>query len=158
MFFAGAKTHPKLQVTVKIKLVIPQICDFGCVAFSGVLWHPLSQGNTEHPKTQHTRRRRFSEQSIFWPGPLQKFVGDFCCINFKGFCRGLSWRGFLGTSSHKKKEEKKSGDNIREKSGGSKIKIHKNSVLPKTDTIILLRFRMCCVFACSFLVNLFLTN
>ena len=35
------------------------------------------------------------------PAPLQKCVGDFCCINFGGFCRGFSWRIFLGTFSHK---------------------------------------------------------
>ena len=32
--------------------------------------------------------------------PLQKCVRDFCCINFGGFCRELSWRIFLGTFSH----------------------------------------------------------
>ena len=48
------------------------------------------------------------------PAPLQKCVGDFCCINFGGFCRGFSWRIFLGTFSHKN-EEKISGDKIREK-------------------------------------------
>ena len=34
------------------------------------------------------------------PTPLQKFVGDFCCTNFGGFCR--IWRIFLGTFPHKK--------------------------------------------------------
>ena len=47
------------------------------------------------------------------PAPLQKCVGDFCCANFGGFCRGFSWRIFLITFSHK--NEKKSGDKIREK-------------------------------------------
>ena len=57
-----------------------------------------------------------------WAGPpLQKCVGDFCCINFGGFCRGFSWRIFLGTFSHK--NEKKS----------PKKKSAKKSVLPKTD-------------------------
>ena len=50
----------------------------------------------------------------FGPAPLQKCVGDFCCIDFGGFCRGFSWRIFLGTFSHKN-EEKKSDDKIREK-------------------------------------------
>ena len=37
------------------------------------------------------------------PAPLQKCVGDFCCIDFGGFCRGFSWRMiFLGTFSCKK--------------------------------------------------------
>ena len=27
--------------------------------------------------------------------PLQKIVGDFCCIKFGGFCRGFTWRIFL---------------------------------------------------------------
>ena len=50
---------------------------------------------------------------IIGPAPLQKVVGDFCCRSFGGFCRGFSWRIFLGTFSHKNKE-KKSGDKIRE--------------------------------------------
>ena len=40
------------------------------------------------------------------PAPLQKVVGDFCCISFGGFCRGFSWRIFLGTFSHKNEEQK----------------------------------------------------
>ena len=52
--------------------------------------------------------------TIVGPAPLQKVVGDFCSISFGGFCRGFSWRIFLGTFSHKN-EEKKSGDKIREK-------------------------------------------
>ena len=45
---------------------------------------------------------------IFGPAPLQRCVGDFCCANFGGFCRGFSWTIFLGTFSHRH-EEKKSG-------------------------------------------------
>ena len=48
------------------------------------------------------------------PAPLQKCVGDFCCIEFGGFSRGFPWRIFLGTFPHKN-EEKKSGEKIREK-------------------------------------------
>ena len=65
--------------------------------------------------------------------PLQKCVGDFCCINFGGFCGDFPGGFFLGTFSHRN-EEKKSGEKIREKkSGGPKIKICEKSVLPKTD-------------------------
>ena len=66
------------------------------------------------------------------PAPPQKCVGDFCCINYGGFCWGFSWRIFSGHFSHKD-EEKKSSEKIREKIGGPKIKIRKKSVLPKTD-------------------------
>ena len=53
--------------------------------------------------------------SVFcWPTSLQKRVGDFCCINFGGFCRGLSWRTSLGTFSTET-EEKETGDKIRPK-------------------------------------------
>ena len=52
---------------------------------------------------------------LTWAGPSAEMcVGDLCCINFGGFCRGFSWRIFLGTFSHKN-EEKKSGEKIREK-------------------------------------------
>ena len=56
----------------------------------------------------------FWKRTFVGPDPLQKCVGDFCCINFGGFCRGFSWRIFLGTFSHKN-EEKISGKKIREK-------------------------------------------
>ena len=51
--------------------------------------------------------------------PLQKCVGDFCRINFGGFCRGFSWRIFLGTFSHKN-EEKNPARKSAKKSGGPK--------------------------------------
>ena len=54
------------------------------------------------------------ERFSFAPAPLQKCVGDFCSINFGGFCREFSWRIFLGTFSHRN-EERKSGDKIRKK-------------------------------------------
>ena len=68
------------------------------------------------------------------PAPLEeKCVGEFCCINFGGFCWGFSWRIFLGTSSHKK-EEKKSGDKIRAKTQRPKYKNPRTkNLLPKTD-------------------------
>ena len=66
------------------------------------------------------------------PAPLQKCVGDFCCINFGGFCRGFSWRIFLGTFAHKN-EEKKPATKSAKKSSGPKLKIREKSVLPWTD-------------------------
>ena len=71
--------------------------------------------------------------AIFGPDPLQKCVRDFCCINFGGFCRGFSWRIFLGTFSLKN-EEKKSGEKNPQKNPvAQKQKIRGKSVLPKTD-------------------------
>ena len=81
----------------------------------------------------------FMGDPFFGPAPLQKVVGDFCCISFGGFCRGFSWRIFLGTFSHKN-EEKKCGDKSAKKSGGSKIKICEKSVLPKSDPNILCHY------------------
>ena len=52
-------------------------------------------------------------------------------MNFGGFYRGFSWRIFLGTFSHKN-EEKKSATKSAKKSGGPKIEIRKESVLPTT--------------------------
>ena len=37
------------------ELTVPKIYVFGCAAFLGVFWCPLSKGNKEHPRTQHTR-------------------------------------------------------------------------------------------------------
>ena len=31
-----------------------------------------------------------------WPGPSAEYVGDICCVDFGGFCRGSSWRIFVG--------------------------------------------------------------
>ena len=52
---------------------------------------------------------RFVEIGFAWGkarvvglAPLQKVVGDFCRIKFGGFCRGFSWRIFLGTFSPQK--------------------------------------------------------
>ena len=51
----------------------------------------------------------------FGTAPLQKCVGDFCCINFGGFCRGFSWKIFLGTFSHKNEEKKIRRQNPKKK-------------------------------------------
>ena len=69
---------------------------------------------------------------FFGLAPLQKVVRDFCCTNFGGFCRGFSWRIFLGTLSHKN-EEKKSGEKKSGEKICPKIKIREKSVLPGTD-------------------------
>ena len=66
--------------------------------------------------------KRWTRILTFGPAPLQKIVGDFCCINFGGFCRGFSWRIFLGTFSHKN-EGKKSGDKIRRLKNKNPLKI-----------------------------------
>ena len=54
------------------------------------------------------------------PDPLQKCVEDFCCINFGGFCRGFSWRIFLGTFSHKNEEKKIRRENPRKNPAAQK--------------------------------------
>ena len=53
-------------------------------------------------------------RAIIGPAPLQKCVGDFCCVNFGGFAGDFPGGFFLGTFSHKN-EEKKSGEKICEK-------------------------------------------
>ena len=76
----------------------------------------------------------FEAQSVcvkFWPGPSVEMCRGFCCINFGGFCRGFSWRIFLGTFSHKY-EERKSATKSTKKTGGPKNKIREKSVLPRT--------------------------
>ena len=67
--------------------------------------------------------------SLAWPPP-QKIVRNFCFITFSGFCQEFSWRIFLGTLSHKN-EEKHPVTKSTKKSGGSKIKIREESVLPQ---------------------------
>ena len=59
-------------------------------AISGVLrfrvcFGALLEGNKEHPKTQHTRRRRFSERSIFCVFGCVAFSGAFPCPSFPFF-------------------------------------------------------------------------
>ena len=43
-----------------VLLTVPKICEFGCVAFFRVCFGALLEGNKEHLKTQHTRKRRIS--------------------------------------------------------------------------------------------------
>ena len=74
-----------------------------------------------------------SESFEVWsvgPAPLQKCAGDFCCVNFGGFCRGFSWRIFLGTFSQKMRRKNPARKSAK-KSGGSKKKIREKSILPK---------------------------
>ena len=49
--------------------------------------------------------------TVVRPVPLQKCVGDFCCIEFGGLCRGF----FRPLFPRQKKEEKQSRDKIRNK-------------------------------------------
>ena len=58
-------------------------------AFSGelrfrVCFGALFEGNKEHPKTQHTRKRRFSERSVFCVFGCVAFSGAFCSPLIKG--------------------------------------------------------------------------
>ena len=81
------------------------------------------------------------EMGVFGPrNPLFQEMGirapvwgrgnrNFCCINLGGFCRGFSWRIYLGTLSHKNKE-KKSGKQICEKIWRLKNKNREKSALP----------------------------
>ena len=78
---------------------------------SAVFCENLLFGLSLSPYVRHLKLGQKVSESVGL-APLQKIVGDFCCIKFGGFCRGFSWRIFLGTFSHKN-EEKKSGDKIR---------------------------------------------
>ena len=89
---------------------------------------------------KHSRCSTRPDETIS-PAPLQKCVGDFRCINFGGFCRGFSWRIFLGTFSHKN-EEKNPARKSAKKSGGPKIKIREKSVPPKTDQLKPINFSL----------------
>ena len=73
-----------------------------------------------------------SEKVLSWP-ICRSVSEDFCCVNFGGFCRGFSWRIFLGTFFPQKWGEKNPARKSAKKSGGPKIKIREKSVLPKTD-------------------------
>ena len=58
-------------------------------------------------------RRELKVCLLLGPANLKKCVEDFL-YKIGGFRRGFSWRMFLGTFSQKK-EENKSGSNIRER-------------------------------------------
>ena len=77
----------------------------------------------------HESIRRKQKKNLALP-PLRKCVGDFCCVNFGGFCRGCCWRIFLALFPTKMRRK-----NPREKSGGPKRKIREKSVLPKPTLI-----------------------
>ena len=67
----------------------------------------------------------------FWPAPLQKCVGDFCCIFFGGFAGdfpGGFFRALFPTKMRRKNPATKSA----KKSSGPKIKIREKSVLPNS--------------------------
>ena len=81
---------------------ISRISKFSRISRNGLFW-----------KDPFSKRPLFPNPNL-GPAPLHRCVGDFCCINIGGFCRGFSWRIFLGTFSNKN-EEKKSGDEIRVK-------------------------------------------
>ena len=68
-----------------------------------------------------------------WPGPSTETCQGFLLYKFWRILPGILLEDFSGHFSHK--NEKKSRDKIRKKSGGSKIKIRekKKSFLPKAD-------------------------
>ena len=84
-----------------------------CIISETLLERHTRVGGSREKERKWPENERKRPENVGLP-PLQKIVGDFCCINFGGFCRGFSWRVFLGTFSHKN-EEKRSGDKIREK-------------------------------------------
>ena len=81
-------------------------------------------------KGRPKRRKPGAPQTIIGPAPLRKCVGDFCLI-FGGFCRGFSWRIFLGTFP-RKNEGKNPATRSAKKSGSSITKIREKSVLPRS--------------------------
>ena len=74
---------------------------------------PISAGRTmgnHHLSPQSTKNRkcrspRFSVANI-GPAPLKKCVGDFCCTNFGGFCRGFPGEYFWALFTHKNRDKK----------------------------------------------------
>ena len=100
---------------------------------------PVSRNNpSKYCKKQEIPRTvlqnaSFSETVLFGPAPLQKVVGDFCCISFGGLCRGFSWRIFLGTFSHKNEEKnpaRKSAKKIRRLKNKNPRKIRSAKIRP----------------------------
>ena len=50
------------------------------------------------------------------PAPLHQCVGAFCCTNFRGFCRGCSWKTHCNRESRRQTKPKK----------GTKRKVQRN--------------------------------
>ena len=72
---------------------------------------------------------------FFWPGPSAEMCRGFLLYNFGGFCRGFSWRMFLGTFSPQN-EEIKSGDKICEKIRRTKNKNPQKNPFCQKPTLI----------------------
>ena len=70
---------------------------------------------------------------VFAPAILQKCVGGFLLYKFCRIIAGIFLEDFSGHFFPQKWGEKIRRENPRKKSGGSKIKIHEKSVLPKPD-------------------------
>ena len=66
-------THPKTQLIDRSQNLRFRVCCVFRVCFGALL-----EGNKEHPKTQHTRKRRFSERSVFCIFGCVAFSGAFC--------------------------------------------------------------------------------
>ena len=76
------KSTPKTQHTRKREyLVVPRICDFGCVAFSGVFWRPLRGEQRALENATRPNRR-------VWPVREQLVIRVFECVAFLG----VFWR------------------------------------------------------------------
>ena len=100
------------------------------VLFSKTCW------NSPDPSVVfvHNLRHLIKMLESLLPWAICRYVlEDFCCINLGGFSRGFSEWIFLGTFFPHKNEEKNPARKSAEKSGGPKIKIREESVLPKTD-------------------------
>ena len=72
-----------------------------------------------------------AEHTTIGPAPLQKCVGDFCCINFGRFCRDFPG-GFFWALFPTKMRRKNPATKSAKKSGGPKIEIREKSVLPES--------------------------
>ena len=78
-------THPKTQVVDRSEnLRFRVCCVFGCSLF------PSKRAPKTHPKTQHTRKRRFSERSMTCVSGVLRFRVLFgaCQVLAGGFCHG----------------------------------------------------------------------
>ena len=73
-----------------------------------------------------------SPLNLLGPAPLQKCVGDFCCINLEDFA-GVFPGGFFWPLFPTKMRRKNPATKSAKISGGPKIKIREKSVLPKSE-------------------------